>query len=848
MPVALAAAGAWMSAHVGIVITAALTLMSAAIGYLTGPRMPTAAEREEVRRGWLVNTCDNTIPLPLIYGRCRVGINRVFVGTSGADNKYLHIIGNLCEGEIEGIVKIGGVDQLFLGDELYTEFSGKVHYEMFNGTPSQGVCATLKAVIPEWNDPKRNTTYIYIRLEYDQDVFSGLPDFSVLLDGLKIHDPNTGVTAYSNNPALIARDFITRTRGGMGIAEARIDDAFVTTAADYCNTKGWTCDIVLNGGAASDMLEQVLATFRGALLFSDDTYKIKFRDLYHEGLPVLEIDDNMVVEQGGQSTLSITQPSIFNTPNAVRMRFVNKEKAYTDDDYQLADLDAQAADGYVKEHQIDVKGITATDNVMKMANYYLERLRLNKTAGLQSHSRAMQLEPHDLIHLTHTRPGWDKKIMRITGVGIGFDGNVALSLEEEYDQLYDDVYEITPQVFYDTTLPNPKDPVPSVANVSIAEETYYYRGRSFTRLKVSWNPPVNYPWFAHADVYVRIGDGDWQYMTAAEADYQIDPVEEGEQYSVRLVAVSIWGSKEPLDGASVASHNVMGAIDAPPDVTGFTAIASGDAVSIYAHVIDQPDIFGYEVRSGQSWDGGALVGQNETPNIRLVGVKPGTLTLWMKAVTNAGIYSVNPASTQVVVFGPANYQTKAQWQWNYDGIGIHHNTGHFDNSGVDALRVASTEPPVPYNLTLLDGSNFTTLSGDNFVVMVRPDALSGTWTSPVYDLGSVQPVRIWGDFITGIISDALTWGGVFRTGETWGDRIAPGQRWYQVWTGGQLGSVTAKLLYGDSDPPGNEIDGFEMAAPEVSARYIQVEITIANPNMATHMTVNELNMMAAYWE
>lgn len=801
----------------GQVFMAALSVMSIMIGYFTRPSMPTPEQQEEMRRGWLVNTCDNTIPLPLVYGRCRIGINRVYTGVSGEDNKYLHIIGNLCEGEIQGIVNIDGVDQFFLDDELYTAFGDKVHYEVFNGSPDQEVCATLHNAVPEWNDPKRNTAYIYIRLEFDQDVFSGVPQFTVLIDGMKVYNPDTEVTEYSNNPALVARDFVTRTRAGMGIDEARVDDAIVMESADYCNTKGWTCDIVLKDGKAADMIEQILATFRGAMPFTDDTYKIKFCDLNYE-TPVLEIDDSMVVEEGGQSTLTITQPSIFNTPNAVRLRFVNAEKSYTEDDYQLVDLAAQESDGYVKEQQIDVRGITATENVMKMANYFLERLRLNKTAGLQSHSRAMQLEPHDLIWLTHTRPGWDKKIMRVSSMGIGYDGNVTLSLEEEYDQFYDDTYEITEHAFHDTLLPNPKDPVPSLSTASMTEEQYYYRGRSFTRLKVDFERPANYPWFDHCDVYVRVGGDDWKFMTKATDNYLLDPVEEGETYYVRLVVVSIWGSKEAIDRAYTISHSVVGATDAPPDVTGFTAMAAGDSVSIFANVIDEPDIFGYEVRAGASWDGGLVVGQNETPNFRLVGMKPGTITLWIKAVTNAGVYSVNAASTQVTVFGPAHYTVIKSWSWNYDGIGTHDNTEHHVYDLIDCLRCAH--------------------SGGS---------LTGTWTSPVYDLGSIQTVRIWGDFVTGIDSEELTWGGVFQPGETWGDRIDPGERWYQVWTPSVTGGLAATLKYGETTALDREITGFELAAPEISGRYVQVVIQITDPNVATHLYVEELTMKTAYW-
>ena len=121
--------------------------------------------------------------------------------------------------------------------------------------------------------------------------------------------------------------------------------------------------------------------------------------------PGMEATEDDVIETSGKSSLRITQPSIFDTPNAVNMQYVNSEKEYADDEYVLADSAAVAADGDYREKEIALPGITSTANVMKMANYFLEKLRVNKTASLLMGSRGMVLEPEDVITLTHSRPG-----------------------------------------------------------------------------------------------------------------------------------------------------------------------------------------------------------------------------------------------------------------------------------------------------------------------------------------------------------------------------------------------------------------------------------------------------------
>jgi len=134
-----------------------------------------------------------------------------------------------------------------------------------------------------------------------------------------------------------------------------------------------------------------------------------------------------------------------------------------------------------------------------------------------------------------------------------------------------------------------------------------------------------------------------------------------------------------------------------------------------------------------------------------------------------------------------------------------------------------------------------------YVLVGNSVLLTGTWTSPIYDLGSIQTVRIWGDFVTGIDSAELTWGGVFQAAETWGNRIAAGERWYQVWTPSVTGGLAATLKYGETAALDREITGFELTAPEISGRYVQVVIRISDPNVATHLYVKELTMKTAYW-
>ena len=148
--------------------------------------------------------------LPLVYGTSRLAPNWVYIGQSGSDNKYLHMIGVLCEGHVSGIHQVGGVDQLFINDKLYTQYGGsRVYYEFFTGSSGQTACATLTAADASWTDPLHYTAYIYLRLKYDSEYFNSIPNVTVTIDGLEVWDPTDDVTAHSSNPALCVYDMLT---------------------------------------------------------------------------------------------------------------------------------------------------------------------------------------------------------------------------------------------------------------------------------------------------------------------------------------------------------------------------------------------------------------------------------------------------------------------------------------------------------------------------------------------------------------------------------------------------------------------------------------------------------------
>lgn len=173
------------AAYTGIAITGSMVLAAAIetiaiIGSYLAYQNAKRGRFDQPGAGALVNTRSAEEPLPVLYGRHRIGGNQVHVHATGENNKYIHIIQTISEGPIEGI------EQVYLDDKPASEYGDLVHYEFFNGAGDQGICTTLQGANPDWNRHMRWTAYLYIRLEYNAEKFTGLPKITVVAKGRKL--------------------------------------------------------------------------------------------------------------------------------------------------------------------------------------------------------------------------------------------------------------------------------------------------------------------------------------------------------------------------------------------------------------------------------------------------------------------------------------------------------------------------------------------------------------------------------------------------------------------------------------------------------------------------------------
>lgn len=187
-------------------------------------------------RGVLLNVEANDSPIPVVYGRRRVGGGTCLKEASGSSNENLHKVVELCEGEIRGVMNY------YLDNVISTDsrFAGVATLESHSGTDSQAASAALIAALPaKWTSAHqgKGVAYVYGAFTWSDTAWQGEPTITCDVLGRLLYDPRDGGTRFSNNPALAIRDYLTNARYGRGIASSAIDDDSFIAAANFCDER-----------------------------------------------------------------------------------------------------------------------------------------------------------------------------------------------------------------------------------------------------------------------------------------------------------------------------------------------------------------------------------------------------------------------------------------------------------------------------------------------------------------------------------------------------------------------------------------------------------------------------------
>lgn len=605
----------------------------------------------QAARGVLLNTASTIDPIPVVYGTRRIGGTRILTETSGGSNTYLHVVIAHAEGEIDAFSAV------YFDNVLSTDarFSGLFTLEHHVGTDSQAASSALIAAVPTiWTTAHTlsGVAYTYAKLTYNQDAWHGLPTITVDMRGRKVYDPRSGLTEWSDNPAICLRDYLTNTRYGRGIDSTDIDDTTIIAAANYCDAsittpagtqKRYTCNGLIDTSRAStENVRAILTCMRGMLVFSGGKYKLV---LDKADTAAFTFDEDNIV--GAWNIKLADKRSRFNR---VRGSWINPDNEWQPDLALAESTTYRTLDnGLMLESKIELPFTTDAYEAQMLGQRHLKQSRFGTICSFKATIAGLGCEVGDVVSITHSTPGWTAKAFRVVRIGMLSSDEVEVTVVEYDDSVYVADPLTTPRVSAATNLPDPFLLVaPGVP--SVTEELYETTGSAGvkTRATVSWSAVDDTFVVGYIPEYRLSTDTAWSVFPQTSGTWLIvDDIQPG-IYDFRVRAINALGVRSAY--VSVTKE-ILGLTVAPTAVTGFSvtkiggvAMASWDlSPDLDVRIGGRVQIRYSTITSGATWLDGIVL--DEFNGDAVSGLLPLiTGTYMAKAKDSTGNYSTSIAS------------------------------------------------------------------------------------------------------------------------------------------------------------------------------------------------------------
>jgi len=610
---------------IGAVGAATIALGAAALRALM-PKPPSFSNR-----GYQTTAFGSALDHQIIYGKMRVGGARIYDEATGTNNKYLHRIIAVAGHEIKSF------DDIYINDEVITldgsgnvtspsRYNGKVRIKLHLGGSDQAADSFLVSESVHWTTEHRlrGIAYMYIRLQFDADVFpNGIPEITSTISGKKVYDPRTSTTVWSDNPALCLRDYLTSSYG-ISEATANIDDTLVISAANVCdqtNTDAGTTRYTCNGAFTTastpyDMINSLLTSMDGSLWYAQGKWRMKPA---YWTTPVLDLNEDDL-----RSNISVsTRHSRRNNFNAVKGTFRGEESNWQTTDYpQVTNADFVTADGG-QESVADVD-LPFTDNSVearRIARISLERNRQQLTVSASFGLKTLQVQVGDNIRLTNSRFGWTNKEFEVVswsfGLTEGLDLQTQMTLRETAESVYDEVDDGVVYERDNTTLLSPFDvPTVGISVVALAQVS----NQKVSNIAVATVTSGRSEAVDHVEVEYKLSTESTfsSFGQGQLGEFRVRDLEVAD-YDFRARAVNTFGIKG--DFTTVLDVEINAFIGDPSDISSLTTELSGGTLFLSWPPVPDADLSHYEVKHNSNTTGATW--GNSTTIIEKI-ARPGT--------------------------------------------------------------------------------------------------------------------------------------------------------------------------------------------------------------------------------
>jgi len=544
-----------------------------------------------------------------------------------------------------------------------SDFTGefKVRIKQHLGTDTQLADADLVSEVSKWttNHRLRGIAYLYVRLEYDTDMFpNGIPNVSAEVKGKKVLDFRTSSTAFSDNPALCVYDYLTDTRLGLGISTDNVDTTSFTTMANLCDEnvtlsgggteKRYTCNgVVYSDIPPMQVLDDMLSSCTGVLSYSNGMFILKGGQYV---APTISLDDDDFISQIALESKK-SRKDLFNTVKGI---FTSSETSWQPSDYPMVTSSTFTdADGETIFADIDLPFTTSSATAQRIAKIALFKNRQQMVLSAQVKLTGFKLQVGDTVSITNSRLGFSSKVFEVAEWSFSNDDKLAINLllNETASAVYDWNAEESEFVLDNTTLPTVQDvQAPSMV---VTDELRAYAETPITVLKVVCSSSQGTTNEFEVEVQ-NTNDSGSDFITLGRSKgniFELVNAEDGAVYNVRARSINSFNVHSSFN---TTTHEVIGKTAPPSDVTNFSTNVIGDVVALNWTPVSDLDLSHYVVRhtpltTTTKFEEGIIVAKKVAKPANTVVLPAKTGTYMIKAIDVLGLESENSAKSVIIL-------------------------------------------------------------------------------------------------------------------------------------------------------------------------------------------------------
>ena len=433
-------------------------IVSAIVNQVFGGNKRKQAMNAGRPRSLMVNKNSSNEPIPVVYGRRRIGGTRVFVGTSdgsgGSGTNTLNMALVLCEGQMGNLKKLYFNDEVIFDGTLThgssitgsndvngNKYESTYEIQYFDGRDTQTVSSVLQGSIGSstWTNDHtlKGTAYLGIKLTFDADKYNGgVPLITAELNGKKLTSTAdyTSVTSGADqNPVDVLYDYLTNTRFGKGLngtagALGKIDrSAFTSVRSDIGST------YKINGGLDTDIalyenIQEILDASNLMLIYTNGKYTLKARKQNETAVYTFTQDDIL-------DSMQVQMPDKKTKKNKITVTFPDESSDYNyNENIKIVESPSflTADNDSVLEGRIEFNLVTNATLATNLATYKMNASRKTMVVQFEAPHVKLPVECGDVVAITNADFGFSAKLFRVLQMEITPDNTLNI-VAQEYD-------------------------------------------------------------------------------------------------------------------------------------------------------------------------------------------------------------------------------------------------------------------------------------------------------------------------------------------------------------------------------------------------------------------------------